>query len=96
MSAVIKERTYSLDEMAGAFLAIRNKMLEIQKKADKEIKTLQNILDIPNNKVWLMPEGVTDDELTKRRRWLMEYATEHGYNFTDRLHIIVYGDKRGV
>jgi hypothetical protein len=43
-----------------------------------------------------MPEGVTDDELTKRRRWLMEYATEHGYNFTDRLHIIVYGDKRGV
>ena len=62
----------------------------------EEIKTLQNILDIPNNKVWLMPEGVTDDELTKRRRWLMEYATEHGYNFTDRLHIIVYGDKRGV
>lgn len=61
-----------------------------------ELDYIQDRLDIPNEKVWLMPEGVTDDELTKRRRWLMEYATEHGYNFTDRLHIIVYGDKRGV
>ena len=41
MSAVMKERTYSLDEMAGAFLAIRNKMSEVQKKADKEIKALE-------------------------------------------------------
>jgi len=41
MSAVLKERTYSLDEMAGAFLAIRNKMSEIQKKADKEIRALE-------------------------------------------------------
>ena len=41
MSAVMKERTYSLDEMAGAFLAIRNKMSEVQKKADREIKVLE-------------------------------------------------------
>ena len=40
MSAVMQERTYSLDEMAGAFLAIRNKISEIQKKADREIKAL--------------------------------------------------------
>ena len=41
MSAVMKERTYSLDEMAGAFLAIRNKISEVQKKADREIKALE-------------------------------------------------------
>jgi len=46
MSAVIKERTYSLDEMAGAFLAIRNKISEVQKKADKEIKVLQKQRDL--------------------------------------------------
>ena len=61
-----------------------------------EVKELQKILGVPNNKVWLMPEGLVEEELNKRRRWLMELCTEQGYNFTDRLHIIAYGDKRGV
>ena len=61
-----------------------------------EVKELQKRLDIPNDKVWLMPEGLVEEELNKRRRWLMELCTEQGYNFTDRLHIIAYGDKRGV
>ena len=61
-----------------------------------EVKELQKILGVPNDKVWLMPEGLVEEELNKRRRWLMELCTEQGYNFTDRLHIIAYGDKRGV
>ena len=61
-----------------------------------EVKELQKRLDIPNDKVWLMPEGLVEEELNKRRRWLMELCTEQGYNFTDRLHIIAYGDTRGV
>ena len=61
-----------------------------------EVKELQKILGVPNDKVWLMPEGLVEEELNKRRRWLMELCTREGYNFTDRLHIIAYGDKRGV
>jgi len=61
-----------------------------------EVKKLQEILSIPNNMVYLMPEGLEPKQLNKRRRWLMDWCTEHGYNFTDRLHIIAYGDKRGV
>ena len=61
-----------------------------------EVEDLQNILDIPNDKVWLMPEGLVEEELKKRRVWLMELCTELGYNYTERLHIIAYGDKRGV
>ncbi len=41
MSALMKERTYSLDEIAGAFIAIRNKISEVQKAADKEIGVLE-------------------------------------------------------
>jgi 7-carboxy-7-deazaguanine synthase len=62
----------------------------------EEVKELQKILDVPNNKVWLMPEGLVEEQLNERRRWLMELCTEQGYNFTDRLHIIAYGDIRGV
>jgi 7-carboxy-7-deazaguanine synthase len=61
-----------------------------------EVEELQKILDIPNNMVYLMPEGLTPDQLTKRRQWLSELCTKRGYNFTDRMHIIIYGDKRGV
>ena len=62
----------------------------------KEVKELQEILDIPNDMVWLMPEGLTPEQLNDRRTWLMELCEKEGYNFTDRLHIIAYGDKRGV
>jgi len=62
----------------------------------KEVKKLQKILDIPNEMVWLMPEGLTPEQLSDRRTWLMELCEQEGYNFTDRLHIIAYGDKRGV
>jgi len=61
-----------------------------------EVKELQKILGVPNDRVWLMPEGLVEEQLNERRRWLMELCTREGYNFTDRLHIIAYGDKRGV
>ena len=62
-----------------------------------EVKYIQNFLGgIPNDKVWLMPEGLTEEQLSTRRVWLMELCTKQGYNYTERLHIIAYGDKRGV
>tara|TARA_R110000824_G_scaffold146267_16_gene315004 strand:- start:1366 stop:2115 length:750 start_codon:yes stop_codon:yes gene_type:complete len=61
-----------------------------------EVKDLQKILDIPNDKVWLMPEGLTEEQIKTRRVWLMELCTELGYNYAERLHIIAYGDRRGV
>ena len=62
----------------------------------QEVKELQKILDIPNEKVYLMPEGLEPKQLKERRRWLMDLCVREGYNFTDRLHIIAYGDTRGV
>lgn len=62
----------------------------------EEFKELQKTLSVPNHLVWLMPEGITDEQLQKNRQWLFEVCVAEGYNFTDRLHVIVYGDKRGV
>ena len=62
----------------------------------EEVKELQKILDVPNHMVYLMPEGLERNQLNERRKWLTELCTREGYNFTDRLHIIVYGDERGV
>ena len=62
----------------------------------EEVKELQKILGVPNNMVYLMPEGLERHQLNERRKWLTELCVREGYNFTDRLHIITYGDERGV
>jgi 7-carboxy-7-deazaguanine synthase len=62
----------------------------------EEVKELQKILNVPNDMVYLMPEGLERHQLNERRKWLTELCVREGYNFTDRLHIITYGDERGV
>jgi len=62
----------------------------------EEVRKIQKILEISNDKVWLMPEGLINNELKDRRKWLVEICIKEGYNFSDRLHIIAYGDVRGV
>ena len=43
-----------------------------------------------------MPEGLEEEQLNERRQWLIELCVKEGYNFSDRLHIIAYGDIRGI
>jgi len=61
----------------------------------QEIKELQQLLNAPNNKIYLMPEGVTAEQLQHKRQWLMELCVKEGYYYSDRLQIIAYGLKRG-
>jgi len=55
-----------------------------------------NYISADKSKVYFMPEGRTREELAQRRVWLAENCISLGVNYTDRLHIIIYGDKRGV
>jgi organic radical activating enzyme len=61
-----------------------------------EIKTLCNDYQIPRHCVLLMPEGRTCEELDRHARWLAEICRDLGFRFSDRLHIRLWGDKRGV
>jgi 7-carboxy-7-deazaguanine synthase len=62
----------------------------------EEVGALVTEADMPADRVWLMPEGRTPKELRDRETWLAEACLEAGYNFTDRLHIHLYGDTRGT
>lgn len=46
--------------------------------------------------IYLMPAGVTNEQLQEKRAWLMERCIDLGFNYTDRLQILAYGNKRGV
>ena len=46
--------------------------------------------------VWVMPEGTTAAAVTDGLARLAPAVLERGWNLTTRLHILVWGDRRGV
>jgi len=62
----------------------------------KEIEEIQEALQLDPLRIYLMPEGQSDDELKSRRKWVAKLCQEKGFRYTDRLHVLIYGKKRGV
>jgi organic radical activating enzyme len=61
-----------------------------------EIQTLRETHAIPGTRILLMPEGRTSAELDRSAVWLAESCRDLGFRFCDRLHVRLWGDKRGV
>ena len=49
-----------------------------------------------NQYIMLMPEGTTNEQLEKISQECAEVCIREGWRFCDRLHIRIWGDKRGV
>jgi len=60
-----------------------------------EVDALAHRYSVPADRILLMPEGRDPATLTERSQWLVERCREHGYRFTTRLHVLLWGDKRG-
>jgi 7-carboxy-7-deazaguanine synthase len=57
---------------------------------------LASLPAIDPSEVFLMPLGTRREELAVRACWLAEICKARGYRFTPRLHIDLYGDRRGT
>lgn len=67
----------------------------IKTKSDlTEVKAFARKYKITKDKIWLMPEGTSKTDILKRSKWLIELCKKEGYNFSPRLHIMLYGNKR--
>ena len=51
---------------------------------------------IKKEQIILMPEGVTQDELTKNREFVADMAIANQVRYSDRMHIILWNKKVGV
>ncbi|HMQ67707.1 MAG TPA: 7-carboxy-7-deazaguanine synthase QueE [Ignavibacteria bacterium] len=60
-----------------------------------EIKELMDLVGFKNKDVYLMPEGITSEDLNKNRSGAIEACMKNQFNYTDRLHILVWGNTRG-
>jgi 7-carboxy-7-deazaguanine synthase len=60
---------------------------EVQEYVDK--------VGIPAWRVWVMPEGVTPEMVTRHGRDLSEAVLERGWNMTTRMQVLLWGAERG-
>jgi 7-carboxy-7-deazaguanine synthase len=61
-----------------------------------EIRPLVAELGAAPGNVILMPEGRSPELLRERSLWLAPLCLEHGYRLSPRLHVDLWGDRRGV
>lgn len=61
----------------------------------QEADLLVSELDWPKAQVVLMPEGHTQSRLMELSPFVAEAALARGYRFSTRLHVLLWGDKRG-
>jgi len=62
----------------------------------EEIRGMLDRLPADRGKVILMPEGIETSILRERGAWLAEMAQREGFRFSPRLHIELWGNRRGV
>lgn len=62
----------------------------------EEISALIHTVGASRESVILMPEGRDPVTLRERSIWLAEVCKERGYRFSPRLHVDLWGDRRGV
>jgi len=43
-----------------------------------------------------MPEGLRREELLERSTWIVDECRSHGFRYSPRLHILLWGSKRGM
>ena len=69
----------------------------IENPADlEEVRSLVTTLQADRARVILMPEGTDRERLHERGLWLAEICKEDGFRFSPRLHVDLYGNRRGT
>lgn len=61
-----------------------------------EVLRLMETYHISAEKIWLMPEAMERAILQAKREWLVDICKTHGFRYSDRLHVEIWGSKKGV
>ena len=83
----------------SAFAALPNAVFKFVARAPEDIAIAAEIANahgVAASQIYIMPEGTVAEALEDRGRVLAPAIIEHGFNFTPRLHIALFGAARGV
>lgn len=51
---------------------------------------------MPRERVYIMPQGMKPEDLRERARWLAPLCIAEGFRLTTRMHVEIWGARRGV
>jgi 7-carboxy-7-deazaguanine synthase len=82
------------------FMQFFDHQLKFVVDAPQDLAEIEGLLiqigGFESENVLLMPQGVTREELDSRGAWLADLCRQRGYRFCPRLHIMLWGNKRGT
>ena len=61
-----------------------------------EIREMVLALAADPQRVVLMPEGTDSETLRERSCWIVELCKQEGWRFSPRLHVDIWGNRRGI
>ena len=85
-----------LRQLIAAYPSHQLKFVVKDREDLAEIKPLVEDLSAEKSRVLLMPEGTKSSTLRERAPWIAEICKTEGYRYCPRLHIELYGNKRGT
>ena len=81
----------------SAFDATGNAVFKFVATSPADLDEIASLVDAAGlHNIWVMPEGVDAATLMARAEELAEAVAARGWNLTTRLHILIWGDRRGV
>ena len=60
-----------------------------------EVEEFVHRYRVRRDRIILMPQGTTAQALRERSAWLADACADRGYRFSNRMHILIWGDERG-
>lgn len=60
------------------------------------IRGIQQEFRVPNKNIYVMPQGISTQQLHAKHADIVRFCLDNGYNFTPRLHIDLFGNMRGT
>lgn len=98
-NSLVNENARIRPEALRAFAKSRKawfKFVICQKSDVGEVEGMISAHGIPRDRTLLMPEGIDALTLLERSRWVVEICKKQGFRFSPRLHVLLYGNKRGT
>ena len=72
------------------------KFVVTDEESVKEIEEIVTQFKIPASHVVLMPEGKTHEEISSKAPFVVDMCKRYGFRYSTRLHIDIWGNKKGV
>jgi len=98
--ALRHERTRLQPAVIRSFMEKGDYQLKFVIERPEDVNEVQALLDLlpkaDRDKVLLMPQGVTREELAIRGPWLAQGWQQQAFRYCPRLHIELYGNTRGT